>query len=306
MTNHSDSIGYLLVGHGTRKPAGAKQLEEVFTQWSEQFPTGTTAYCFLELAEPTIPAAIEGLSQRGIKRIVVVPLLLFTADHAQTDIPDAVHAAAREFGVEVLAQTSSLGCDPAILKLSAMRYRQAVCTNKVAYALQVQDSAPDSSGGVSAGDLASKPCGECEPVADVLPVCSGFFCRQTALAFVGRGSKSDSATSQMRRFAEMRRNLCAVRWQQTCFLHGQSPNLEETLDALIRRPEPIAVIQPHLVFEGLLMDQLRDSLERCRAAAPEKHWILADTLGTDHSLADTLAVIAQNAVGADGTVTATN
>ncbi|HBE67665.1 MAG TPA: hypothetical protein DDW52_05895 [Planctomycetaceae bacterium] len=301
MTTHNDSIGYLLVGHGTRKAEGARQLEGVFEQFSQQLPAGMAAYCFLELAEPSIPAAIEDLRRRGIKRIVVVPLLLFTADHALADIPDAVQAAAEKFGVEVLGQTSSLGCDPAILQLSAMRFRDAVCTRSVAEATRDCSTASNTgtgTGGIMTPGAANKPCSECVLTAPSGELCTGFFCSQTALVFVGRGSKSDYATSQMRRFAELRRNLCAVRWQETCFLHGQTPTLDEALDALIRRPEPIAVIQPHLVFEGLLMDQLRSKLEQCRAAAPHKSWILVDTLGTDHSLAETLATIAQNAVAA--------
>ncbi|GAB5405152.1 MAG: sirohydrochlorin chelatase [Aureliella sp.] len=268
-----DSIGYLLVGHGTRKPAGAEQLRRVFEQLKPLLPPGRSAYCFLELAEPTIADAIEQLAQSGAQQLVVVPLLLFTAGHAIDDIPDAVAEACSRFGVKVLHQTPSLGCDPAILRLSALRFRQAVCG--------VTD-APSSNEPFSVSPA-------CDGRQCAASHCGGSFCSQAAMVFVGRGSKSADATSQMRRFAELRRNLTPVAWLQTSFLHGQEPDVTTALEALAQTDHPIAIVQPHLLFEGLLMDELRQRVAELQRAAPERRWILVDTLGTDQALARALA-----------------
>ncbi len=272
-----DSIGYLLVGHGTRKPAGAEQLRRVFEQLKPLLPPGRSAYCFLELAEPTIEEAIERLARSGARQLIVVPLLLFTAGHAIDDIPQAVAAACERFGVRVLHQTPSLGCDPAILRLSALRFRQAVC--------HVADAAS------SDGTCTVSPA--CDGRECASNHCGGAFCSQAAMVFVGRGSKSPEATSQMRRFAELRRNLTPVAWAQTCFLHGQEPDVSAALESLSRTDHPIAIVQPHLLFEGLLMDELRERMTQLQKAAPHRRWVLVDTLGTDQALAGALAQLVQ-------------
>ena len=45
------------------------------------------------------------------------------------------------------------------------------------------------------------------------------------------------------------------------------------------------VIQPHLLFEGELMDQLRARVQRCRQESPDREWVLARCLGADEGLA---------------------
>jgi protoheme IX farnesyltransferase len=45
------------------------------------------------------------------------------------------------------------------------------------------------------------------------------------------------------------------------------------------------VIQPHLLFEGELMDQLRARVQRWRQESPDREWVLARCLGADEGLA---------------------
>lgn len=285
---NNKTIGYLLVGHGTRKPAGATQLLRVFEQLEPLLPEGKSAYCFLELAQPTIEEGIRKMASAGVQELVVVPLLLFTAGHAIEDIPQAVDAAAEEHGIQVLVQTPSLGCDPAILRLSALRFRESVChTQGGCLGGSASSVAIDNYDAASAGGSPRN----CSPTH-----CSGRFCSQTAMILVGRGSNSAAATSQMRRFAELRRNLTPVSWMQTCFLHGQAPDLDSAIEALLATDQPIAVIQPHLLFEGLLMDELRERVSKLRTKAPERTWILSDTLGTDQALAVAIAELVENAL----------
>ena len=96
-------IGYLLVGHGTRREAGQAQFRDVFEQFQQFLAPADASLAFLELAEPDIPAGVEALAQRGVKEIVVVPVLLFAAGHAEEDIPSAVGEACSRLGVKLLA-----------------------------------------------------------------------------------------------------------------------------------------------------------------------------------------------------------
>ncbi|MFM7930594.1 MAG: sirohydrochlorin chelatase, partial [Pirellula sp.] len=80
-----NDVGVLVVGHGTRKPHGQAQLIELVEHMREIEPTWTIEPSFLELAEPTIAQSVAALHDRQIKRIIVVPILLFTAAHAKSD-----------------------------------------------------------------------------------------------------------------------------------------------------------------------------------------------------------------------------
>src|SRR5436190_70542 len=83
-------LGLLLVGHGTRDSAGLAEFRELHRLLVERAGELPVESCFLELAEPNISAGIEALLARGVRQIVVAPLLLFAAGHAKRDIPEGV------------------------------------------------------------------------------------------------------------------------------------------------------------------------------------------------------------------------
>lgn len=119
-------VGVLLVGHGTRDPAGVAEflaLAELLRARLEPLPVRPG---FLELAEPSIDAAVSDLAAAGVQSIYAAPVLLFAAGHAKRDIPDAVAAAAQRHGLTVSGQSPHLGCRPELLALSQRRFDEAV------------------------------------------------------------------------------------------------------------------------------------------------------------------------------------
>jgi sirohydrochlorin cobaltochelatase len=123
--NHDKHDGLLLVGHGTRDAAGLDEfavlVERVRAAASQPVET-----CFIELARPTIGEGLTRLVERGVRRVTVVPVLLFAAGHARRDIPAAVaEAAARYQGISV-QQAGALECHEQVLALSARRFEEAI------------------------------------------------------------------------------------------------------------------------------------------------------------------------------------
>jgi sirohydrochlorin cobaltochelatase len=259
------TLGYLLVGHGTRKAAGQDQFRTVYAQFESLMKPHPSALAFLELAEPDIPTAIANLAAQGVSRLVTVPVLLFSAGHAQRDIPEAVEAAAAIWEIQIERQVPAFECSPPVLALSALRFREAVC-----FAGSLSDESPACGG-----------------------KCLGHVCSQAGLVMLGRGSNSTSATEEMRRFTELRVEQTHVAWHQTGFIHAQQPSVAAALDELASSEHPVAVVQPHLLFEGELIDSLRAEVARRQALQPQKRWFITDTLGTDSSLAKTLATLAK-------------
>ena len=243
---------------------------------------------FLELAEPTIEQAIEGLAAQGFRRIVVVPILLFTAAHAKSDIPDAVSEVAAKCGITVVGQTPSLGTAQEVIALSNRRY------------IEITSQAQER--GCPEGH-----CGYGYPqaCAEVCPVRGKSPCR-VALAMVGRGTSDPEALAHMRRFTDLVAEQRSLAWVSTGFFAGGVPSVDELLaQAAALRPtdrtDPTGsisssefstnptcdtvVIQPHLLFEGELMDQLRARVQRWRQESPDREWVLARCLGADEGLA---------------------
>lgn len=128
--SHSNSTdpptGLLLVGHGTRDQRGQGEAMLLARGVAERLAPEPVELGFLELAEPPLSQAIERLVERGTRRIVVLPLLLFAAGHAKQDIPAAIEReVARHPGVDWV-QTSHLGLQPALMRLAGKRFTQAV------------------------------------------------------------------------------------------------------------------------------------------------------------------------------------
>src|SRR5688500_8451642 len=105
------ALGYLLVGHGTRDAIGQAEFLQLAKLVAERASVPVEP-CFLELAQPTIEEGLQRLAQRGVQRVLIIPLLLFTAGHAKQDVPEAVAAFAAPLGIEVLGQTAALENHP--------------------------------------------------------------------------------------------------------------------------------------------------------------------------------------------------
>ncbi|MEO6712768.1 MAG: sirohydrochlorin chelatase [Mycobacteriales bacterium] len=84
------TLPLLLVGHGTREPAGVEQFHEFVTRVQQMAPHLDVSGGFIELADPPITEAVASLSARGHREIVAVPLVLVAASHSKGDVPAAL------------------------------------------------------------------------------------------------------------------------------------------------------------------------------------------------------------------------
>jgi sirohydrochlorin ferrochelatase len=252
----SQGIGVLLVGHGTRSVEGQAQMVSLFQTFKQLLCHVPCELAFLELAKPLIPAAVSRLARvHQVRQLITVPVILFSAGHAEQDIPGAVQAAAEQHSVQVVGQTATLDCTPEVLQLSAERFRQAMhCT-------------------------ACLNSGRCQ----------GQFCPQISWLLIGRGSSSPTATEMTRQFTQLRQQLTPTRTARTAFIHGQSPSVPEAFQLCGQDDCSLVVVQPHLIFSGLLLEQLQQQVADQQRKNPHQRWILTETLGADRRLAELLA-----------------
>lgn len=89
----------LLVAHGSRRTESNDEIAELATRLAgiarQQFDG--VMYAYLELAEPSIPAAIDACMQAGATEVAVVPYFLAAGRHVQEDIPAIVDAKQSEY-----------------------------------------------------------------------------------------------------------------------------------------------------------------------------------------------------------------
>ncbi|WP_311171696.1 CbiX/SirB N-terminal domain-containing protein [Halobellus ordinarius] len=110
-----DDDAVLLVGHGSRREKSNEQVRTLAAKLEAALELPVDV-AFLELAEPSISAAIEGLAPT-CERLTVVPLSLFGASHVKSDIPVAVQTARAEHDGLTIQYGSHLGVHPSLVAL---------------------------------------------------------------------------------------------------------------------------------------------------------------------------------------------
>lgn len=93
----------LIVAHGSRRAASNDEVRALTQVVAERAgDTYVKVSCaFLELADPPIPVALEGLIQTGVKDVTVVPYFLSAGRHVVEDIPAEVAKADMPAGTRV-------------------------------------------------------------------------------------------------------------------------------------------------------------------------------------------------------------
>ncbi len=235
--------GLLLVGHGSRESAGTLEFLEIARLVAGMVPQWAVEPCFLEFARPTIAEGFQAVASHGICRLTVVPALLFSAAHAQRDIPEAVATVAAEHPGISVTQSEHLGCHPAIVELSQARYDEAL-----------------------------------RGLPQVAP-------QETVLVMVGRGSHDPGATAEMQRFVELRQRLTTLAEVQTAFVAMADPPLETVLGQVARRAAGRIVVQPHLLFGGVLVERISALVARFAEHYPHLQWVTTGHLGPSPGVA---------------------
>jgi sirohydrochlorin cobaltochelatase len=116
----------LLVGHGSRDPAAAKEFGAVVELIEARLVGRRVTGGFLELSDPPIDAAVDDLVAAGADDVVAVPYVLFGAGHLKDDGP-AVLARARRRHLGVRFRLArDLGTHPAVLDVAEERARAAL------------------------------------------------------------------------------------------------------------------------------------------------------------------------------------
>lgn len=111
---------------------------------------------------------------------------------------------------------------------------------------------------------------------------------RTVLLTIGRGSLDSNANGDFYKLSRMVAEQGGFARPELCFIAVVDPLLPAALERLaLSKPERILVL-PYFLFEGLLIEQIREEVARFAARHPAIDVRLADHLGPDERLCDVL------------------
>ncbi len=121
----------IALAHGSRDPRSAATIHALTEQVTCLRPDIRVTTAFLDHTEPDLDTVVDRLVAEGHSEIVVVPLLLTEAYHANVDVPQAAERAqARHVGVRVHV-TKVLGIEGALFRVLDRRLRAALSAHRV-------------------------------------------------------------------------------------------------------------------------------------------------------------------------------
>lgn len=112
----------LIVAHGSREKSAQQEFKRLVGKYRKRHPGWKISHAFLELAEPSIPQALESLAVSS-QEIQVLPLFLFVAKHVRKHIPEILAAFRKNHPKVKIKLAQPLGADEKLLDILDRRVR---------------------------------------------------------------------------------------------------------------------------------------------------------------------------------------
>jgi sirohydrochlorin ferrochelatase/(2Fe-2S) ferredoxin len=92
------TIGFILVGHGSRNHEAVREFNEFGLKIRQKFPSINIGFGFIELSKPNIEKAIDHMVDcLKPNKIVLIPIFLFSSKHIKNDLPIIIERAKKKY-----------------------------------------------------------------------------------------------------------------------------------------------------------------------------------------------------------------
>mgnify|MGYP006215514223 CR=1 FL=1 len=118
------TTGIMICGHGSRDEGAVREFAQVAEGLRTRMPQFDVDYGYLEFATPIIRDGLDRLREKGCKRILAVPGMLFAAGHAKNDIPSVLNTYGAQHDIE-MHYGRELGVDNKMIRAAGERVREA-------------------------------------------------------------------------------------------------------------------------------------------------------------------------------------
>lgn len=124
-TDPSGEVAVVVAAHGSRAEGANVAHREVVDGLAAMVAPPVTP-AFLELAEPSIPEAIDAAVRAGASTVLVVPYFLHPGRHLTDDLPAIAAAARTRHPTVAVRLSSSFGSEPGLLDILAAQVGRAL------------------------------------------------------------------------------------------------------------------------------------------------------------------------------------
>jgi sirohydrochlorin cobaltochelatase len=243
--------GVVLMGHGSRDPAGAEEFLALAHAVAAAAPLQGVPVRpgWLEFAGERVESIQEAFShlvEGGAQRIVAVPVILFAGGHGAEDMPAQVCLAQRRYPSVDIRLADLIGIDDCLLAGLAARAASAISR---------------------------------------LPIVTK---EQTAVLLVTSGSKRREANADVFKAARLLSDHVDAAIVEVAFLRLARPFMQDAVQRCALLGARRVVVLPLFLNTGLLAKRVPRKLVWLRRQFPELELIEVSHLGRDPSLVDVL------------------
>ncbi len=122
----SIKTGVIVLAHGSKVKTGNEGLFSIVEMLRGMGKWDMVEAGFLQMAKPGLTEVVDDLTGRGAKRIVIMPLLLFSGNHVLKDIPEEIDNERKKFPDVEFCYAKNIGADERIAMIAADRIEEAV------------------------------------------------------------------------------------------------------------------------------------------------------------------------------------
>jgi len=121
----------VLLGYGSADPRVAQVSRQIRTTLLQERPNLDIEIAFLDHCTPSAPEVVASLVARGVTEVVLVPLLLSDAFHAQVEVPAVVAAISAAHPELRVTASRPIGPEASLLSVIDRRLRDALRSRRV-------------------------------------------------------------------------------------------------------------------------------------------------------------------------------
>ncbi len=122
----SIKTGVVVLAHGSKVKSGNEGLFKIVEMLRAMGKWDMVEAGFLQLAKPGLTEAVEDIVGKGAKRVVVMPLLLFSGNHVLKDIPEEIEKEQKKYPDVEFCYAKNIGADERIAQITGERIEDAV------------------------------------------------------------------------------------------------------------------------------------------------------------------------------------
>ena len=120
------SNGIIVFAHGSRVESANQAVRAVAAELARAGPHQHVVAAFLELGQPDLETAAIQLSDRGVRRIAVIPYFLTLGTHLERDLPRIIEHISNNHSQLEISVSPPLDGHPGLLQVLLDRAREAL------------------------------------------------------------------------------------------------------------------------------------------------------------------------------------